>query len=49
MYKMSTKAMFALFKFGFTIGLKRTTTLPDKILGEELEKWIKKHLENRDE
>lgn len=38
-----------IFKAGFIIGLKRQTTLPDKILGEELDNWIKKYLEGRDE
>jgi hypothetical protein len=49
MYKLTRKALFEIFKLGFIIGVRRNTTLPDKILGEELDKWIKEKLEGRNE
>lgn len=45
MPKIEMKMLQSLFKYAFKMGLKRTTTLPDKILQEELDEWIKKNLE----
>lgn len=37
-----------LFRYAFEMGLKRTSTLSDKIINEECDEWIEKNIVNKE-